>query len=345
MENSSQSLYNLCNYDFSLPRELIADRPVHPRDHSRLLVYHQGQDKVEHRFFYEIIDYLRPQDIVFFNNSKVFPSRLLGRKLSGGKAEVLLVEPKPYQGKFLVMLRSNGKKSFGDKFDFEGLELEVVDHQSQGMFWVKAKISDEDVLKHFQEKAMLAIPPYIRKGMSDDADKKDYQTVYAADAGSVAAPTAGLHFTNELLEKIKLHGVEIETLTLNVGPGTFLPIEAPHILDHQMHSEYFHFPLSSWQKLKNAKGKKIAVGTTTLRVLESTFHEYKEQGLTNIFLYPGKKIESIDGLMTNFHLPKSTLMILVSALIGIEKTKELYQIAIDHKYRFFSYGDAMLILR
>ncbi len=203
----------------------------------------------------------------------------------------------------------------------------------------------ERVLQHFYHYGQLAIPPYIRKGFSDDADKNDYQTIYAETTGSVAAPTAGLHFTQELLQSLKGKGIDMETVTLHVGPGTFLPIESPQISDHKMHAEFFHCPLNTWKKLKSSTGKKIAVGTTTLRVLESNFDEHKTSGVTDIYLYPGKKIQSIDALVTNFHLPKSSLFILVSAIIGLEKAQELYRMAIEKKYRFFSYGDAMLILR
>jgi S-adenosylmethionine:tRNA ribosyltransferase-isomerase len=332
-------------FDFNLPSELIAERPASPRDHSKLLVYHEAENRIEHRHFYEIQHYLAEGDTLFFNNSKVFPSRLFGTKESGGKAEVLLIEPREIEGKFLVMLRSNGKKNRSDKFNFQGLIFEVVDNLDQGLFWVKSSWNELEVLNHFFQKGMLAIPPYIRKGLSDETDKEDYQTVYAEKEGSVAAPTAGLHFTSELLKKITNQGVITESVTLHVGPGTFLPVESFDITEHKMHAEFFEFSFDTWQRLKNPKGKKIAIGTTTLRVLESNFWEYKKSGLTDIYLHPGKAIHSIDGLLTNFHLPKSSLFILVSALIGLEKAQEIYQVAIEKKYRFFSYGDAMLILR
>lgn len=345
MQISSQSIYDLENYNFTLPKELIAERPVSPRDQAKLMVYHMTQDKLEHRYFYQIADYFKAEDTLFFNNSKVFPSRLFGLKSSGGKAEVLLIEPRSVEGKFLVMLRSNGKKSPGDTYDFSGLQLEVLENLGSGLFWVKSNLSAEATLQHFYQLGLLAIPPYIRKGLSDANDVEDYQTVYAELIGSVAAPTAGLHFTQQLLDNLKQKGIFTEAVTLHVGPGTFLPIETQNILQHKMHAEFFHFSAQAWEKLKSTKGKKIAVGTTSLRVLESCVQDYKQSGLTNIFLYPGKEIKSIDALITNFHLPKSTLFILVSSLIGLEKTKELYAVAIEKKYRFFSYGDAMLILR
>lgn len=332
-------------YDFNLSKEYIAERPANPRDQAKLMVYDEAQNTVEHRHFFEIKDYLQAGDTLFFNNSKVFPSRLFGTKLSGGKAEVLLIEPRCIEDKYLVMLRSNGKKSVGDKFNFHECILEVVENCDRGMFWVKSSWPSEKVLQHFYNLGLLAIPPYIRKGFSDDIDKTDYQTVYAEKTGSVAAPTAGLHFTPQLLETLKSQGVQTEKVTLHVGPGTFLPIEVPNIADHKMHAEFFEFPKLAWDRLKDPAGKKIAVGTTSLRVLESGYHNYQPTGMTDIYLYPGKKIHSIDALLTNFHLPKSSLFILVSALIGVEKTQELYTLAIEKKYRFFSYGDAMLILR
>lgn len=345
MQISTESSIDLSNFDFSLPNELIADRPVSPRDHAKLLVYHEAQDLVEHRYFYEVANYLGSNDTIFFNNSKVFPSRLFGTKLSGGKAEVLLIEPRSIDGQYLVMLRSNGKKNMGDMYDFQGLKFTVKKNLERGLFKVTSSLSEQATLQHFFQHGLLAIPPYIRKGLSDDEDKLDYQTVFAKEEGSVAAPTAGLHFTPELFQKLNQQGVSTAEVTLHVGPGTFLPIESSNILEHKMHAEYFDFPLNVWEKLKNPKGKKIAVGTTTLRVLETGYNQYKQNGLTDIYLYPGKKVNSIDGLITNFHLPKSSLMILVSALIGVEKTQQLYQIAMEKKYRFYSYGDAMLILR
>ena len=343
----------LQSYHYELPPELIAQRPVdqHKRDDSRLMVYNQKTGAVIHDLFYNIANYLPPESLIVFNQSKVFPSRLLGNKASGGKAELFfLSHEKNLQGFYPCLLKTRSKKSVGDSFTFHGgLKVEVGEIAHDGTFGVKIFLPNEfsDLLAYLEAHALIPIPPYIRKGESDEADKINYQTVYSKEMGSVAAPTAGLHFTHELLEKLKAHDIDQAYVTLHVGLGTFKPVTAPNLLDHTMHSEEYFIDLENLLKIKTAKNI-FAVGTTSLRVLESSFGLEIEPGRhykTQIFLHPGVEVKSVSGLITNFHLPESTLLMLVSSLIGRKKTMELYDIAVREKYRFFSYGDAMLILR
>jgi S-adenosylmethionine:tRNA ribosyltransferase-isomerase len=336
----------LSHYDFHLPEELIAQRPVSPRDHSKLLVYKLKENKIEDRCFYELPEILPQNSHLVFNQSKVFPCRLTGQRETGSKFEVFFLNifPNPF---YSVMIRSNKTKKIGDEFKIEALILKIEKINEDGTFAVSLNIKQSDFLDFLNDKAKLPIPPYIRKGDSDENDKKDYQTIYAKDLGSVAAPTAGLHFTAQVFENLAQNKINHSHVTLHVGLGTFKPVTSENILDHQMHSEIFHVDQEVANNLNHHQNL-IAVGTTTLRVLESIYKNGKYEagdGETNIFLYPGKEVRSINGLITNFHLPKSSLIMLVSALIGREKTLELYAHAIKNKYRFFSYGDAMLILR
>jgi S-adenosylmethionine:tRNA ribosyltransferase-isomerase len=337
----------LSSYDFHLPEELIAQRPMTPRDHSKLLVYKIKEDKIEHRKFYELPELLPAHSHLVFNQSKVFPCRLVGQKETGSKFEIFFLNiiANPF---YPVMIRSNKTKKMGDEFKIEELVLKIEKNNEDGTFQVSLNLNQNQFLDFLNEKAKLPIPPYIRKGDSDEKDKKDYQTIYAKDLGSVAAPTAGLHFTPELFENLKRKNIHHSNVTLHVGLGTFKPIIVENILEHQMHSEIFHVSQETANQLNKSQQNLIAVGTTTLRVLESLYHDqqfHAGDGETNIFLYPGQKVHSINGLITNFHLPKSSLLMLVSALLGREKTLELYAEAIRNNYRFFSYGDAMLILR
>lgn len=345
MQISTDSFISVSDFDFSLPADLIADRPITPKESAKLMVYHEDSGKIEHRVFADVGEYLSNGDLLVFNNSKVFPSRLFGKKLTGGKAELLLLSPEPIDQKYLVMLRTNGKKNIGDKFIFGILESEILECFDRGIYTVQFKQSSLEVKNYFLNNALLAIPPYIRKGLSDEQDKIDYQTVYAKEEGSVAAPTAGLHFSKELLQSLSKQNIFQAEITLHVGLGTFLPIETDNILDHKMHKEYYVIDYENQKKIKHCQGRTFAVGTTALRALESAYLTGNWEGNTDLFLYPGKSVQSIQGLITNFHLPKSSLLLLVSAIIGKEKCLELYDIAIKNRYRFFSYGDAMLILR
>ncbi|MFA6239154.1 MAG: tRNA preQ1(34) S-adenosylmethionine ribosyltransferase-isomerase QueA [Bacteriovorax sp.] len=337
----------LSSYHFDLPPEYIAQRPA---EISRLLVYNLQTDEVIHDVFPNIGKYLPKDSLLVFNRSRVFPSRLIGKKSSGGKAEIFILSAVATNSLYPVLIRTTSKKKIGDCYTFsEGMKATLKEAFSDGTFGV---IFNQDNLADYLEKhARIPIPPYIRKGESDDLDRKDYQTSYARETGSVAAPTAGLHFGHELLAKLKEQQIETAFVTLHVGLGTFKPVTAERLSEHRMHSENYFIDEANAQILKEArlKHKKIfAVGTTSLRVLESSYGQNISPGKvysTNIFLHPGKEILSVDGLITNFHLPESSLLMLVSTLTGREKALELYNIAIKEKYRFFSYGDGMLILR
>lgn len=341
----------LRSYDFDLPKELIADRPVPDRHSSRLLVYNEETGEITHSTFKDIAGFLPAHSTLVFNRSKVFPCRLLGNKPSGGEAEVFILSLLHERGLYPAMVRASGKRKEGDSFVFGDLVATIGKVNGNGTFGVSFNKSHEDLLNDLETIGKIPIPPYIRGGESDDLDKKTYQTVYAKETGSVAAPTAGLHFSDELLSELKKKGHELATVTLHVGAGTFAPVKAENILEHKMHEEFFTIDAENLNTIQNAKFR-IAVGTTTLRTLESSWKDgnvqFENPGSmksTSIFLHPGKDVHSIDAMVTNFHLPGSSLIMLVSAIIGRQKTLELYKIAVENKYRFFSYGDGMLILR
>lgn len=332
-------------YDYELPEKLIATRPMAGRHGSKLMVFDGHQGEVSHKSFYDLVEELPVETTLVLNQSKVFPCRLFGKKTTGAKAEIFILSLEKEETGYPVLIKTGGKKRLGDEFVF-GEEVKCkITEVKDGTFSVDFEngLSASDVV---QKLGSVPLPPYIRGGVSDETDLTDYQTVFAKQMGSVAAPTAGLHFTPELLEKLKEKGIEVAFVTLHVGLGTFAPVKSKTITDHKMHSETYHVEASELEKIQNAK-KIVAVGTTSLRVLESMPEDIEadKEYSTDIFLYPGKEVKSIDGLITNFHLPKSSLIILVSALIGREKTMELYKLAIEKEYRFFSYGDAMLIKR
>lgn len=343
----------LSSYHFDLPEELIAQRPVDSvnRDQSKLLVYKVKEDQIIHDHFYNLSHYLPCDALVVFNRSKVFASRLIGQKLSGGKVEVFfLAHEKNAQGFFPVLIKTRGKKKLGDEFVFnKNLNVWITHIADDGTFGIDLTLPQgfNSLLDYLEQEALIPIPPYIRGGMSDEEDKKNYQTIYSKESGSVAAPTAGLHFTPKVFESLKKKGIDDAYVTLHVGLGTFKPVTVDNLADHKMHSEEFFVSKENLDKI-NANKKIFAVGTTSLRVLESSYGKdikADEHYHTQIFLHPGVEVKSIEGLITNFHLPESTLLMLVSSLIGREKTLEIYKTAIENKYRFFSYGDAMLILR
>jgi S-adenosylmethionine:tRNA ribosyltransferase-isomerase len=349
--NEKMTDLELRSYDFDLPKELIADRPVPDRHSSKLLVYREETGEIIHSTFKEIANFLPEHSTLVFNRSKVFPCRLLGRKPSGGEAEVFILSLLHEDGLYPCMVRASGKRKEGDTFLFGNLEATIQKINGNGTFGVSFNKSHDELLHDLETIGKIPIPPYIRGGESDDLDKKTYQTVYAKETGSVAAPTAGLHFSDELLGELKKSGHELATVTLHVGAGTFAPVKAENILEHKMHEEFFSIDAENLKVIQEAKFR-IAVGTTTLRTLESSYKngnvQFDNPGSmksTAIFLHPGKTVHSIDAMVTNFHLPGSSLIMLVSALIGREKTLEIYDIAIKNKYRFFSYGDGMLILR
>ena len=338
----------LASYDFELPQSFVAQRPVSPRDRSKLLVYHCSTGEVEHTYFYQLHHYLPRGSHVILNNSKVFACRLWGSKKQGGKAEIFLLAPKLNErGEFSALIKCSGKKRVGDSYVVHGVSLELVGQGRDGIFWLRG---DLDKLRSL---AMVPIPPYIRSGVGDERDERDYQTLYAKNEGSVAAPTAGLHFTPEVFAQLTSRQIATHSLTLHVGRGTFAPINTETLKEHQMHEEEFFIPPETEVVIGQNWGKLFCVGTTCLRVLQSLADDRGDYrgddggGIrsTDLFLCPGKPITAIKGLITNFHLPKSSLFILVCALIGRQKALQLYELAKDKSYRFFSYGDAMLVLR
>lgn len=335
----------LSEFDYNLPERLIAQKPVEPRDHSRLLVLDKTTGKIGHHTFYDIVKHLKKGDVLVVNNSKVFPARLFGkRKDTDGEVEILL--NKKVKDSTWEVIGKNLKIGTEIIFERSKLEGKIIEKNNK-ISRVRFNMDDEEFFSEIEKIGHTPLPPYIKK---DDTkkDKVDYQTIYAKPVGSVAAPTAGLHFTEELLNKIKARGVEIIEVTLHVGLGTFAPVEEEDIEKHKIHTEYYTVIPSQIQKVIKAKKdghRIIAVGTTSTRVLETIFSNLKQySGWTDIFIYPGYKFKCIDGLITNFHLPKSTLLMLVSAFAGKHYIDKAYKEAINKEYRFFSYGDAMLII-
>ena len=339
--------YLKSDFYYELPPELIAQTPAEPRDCSRLLVYDRATDRIEHRIFRDICQYLRKGDVLVVNNTKVLPARLYARTEHGGHVEVLLLKRLDID-KWEVLVKPGKKCRIGTRLVIsEKLSLTVEGITDSGERIVKfdCKGVFEEVL---DEVGSMPLPPYIHEKLKD---KNRYQTVYAKTDGSAAAPTAGLHFTPELLQKIRDMGVEVVEVLLHVGLGTFRPVKEDVITDHKMHSEYYSVSEEAAQKLNAAKaeGRRIiAVGTTSVRTLESATDENgvvrAESGNTSIFIYPPYKFKCVDALITNFHLPESTLIMLVAALTGREKILQIYGEAVERGYRFFSFGDAMMIV-
>ena len=334
-------------FDYDLPEELIAQVPIKKRDESRLMVLDRKNKTIEHRKFKDIIEYLEPGDVLVRNNTKVLPARLYGRKETGAKVEFLLLNN--IEGDIWeCIVRPGNKLHSGAKVIFgEGiLKAEVIDTMEGGTR--KVKFSYNGIFNEILDKiGLMPLPPYIHESLKDN-DR--YQTVYAKYEGSAAAPTAGLHFTDDLLKKLEEKGVIIANVTLHVGIGTFRPVKEENVEEHKMHTEHFYIKKEDVEKINNAKKNKkrvIAVGTTSCRVLETIADKsglVKEtEGDTGIYIYPGYKFKCLDGLITNFHLPQSTLLMLVSALAGKEYLMEAYKKAVEEKYRFFSFGDAMFI--
>lgn len=336
------------DFDFDLPEELIAQHPLEKRDASRLMVLDKKTGSIEHRHFHDVMEYLNEGDTLVLNNTRVMPARLIGEKEgTGGKIEFLLL--KRLEGDKWECLAKPGKRAkIGQSFIFgEGkLKCKVVDIIEEGNRIIEFSYDGifEQVLDELGE---MPLPPYITEKLDD---KERYQTVYSKEKGSAAAPTAGLHFTNGLLEEIKAKGVNIAYLTLHVGLGTFRPVKVEDINEHIMHSEYYHLDKENADLINETKkrgNKVIAVGTTSTRTLETIGDDNgfvrEQSGWTDIFIYPGYKYKVIDELITNFHLPESTLIMLVSALAGKENVMNAYNIAVKEKYRFFSFGDSMII--
>ncbi|MBR0367283.1 MAG: tRNA preQ1(34) S-adenosylmethionine ribosyltransferase-isomerase QueA [Clostridia bacterium] len=337
----------LSDFMYELPEERIAQTPVEPRDHSRLLVVHRDTGKIEHRHFYDVTDYLNPGDCLVINETKVIPARLYGERPTGGACEVLLLKqvgPKRWE----TLVRPGKKLKPGAEVIFGGGRLRgrvlestdaggrIVEFECEGTF--------EAALDALGE---MPLPPYIHEKLRD---RDRYQTVYAKQDGSAAAPTAGLHFTPELMDRIREKGVDIVPVLLHVGLGTFRPVKAENIEDHEMHTEYFEVTPDAAERINAARargGRVVAVGTTSVRTLESAAANggvRAMRGDTDIFIKPGYRFQMVDALITNFHLPGSTLVMLVSAFYDRERILDAYRLAVREAYRFFSFGDAMLIV-
>lgn len=350
----------LSDLEFTLPPELIANKATEPRDHAKLLVVNRQTKEITHQHFYDLVDLLTPQDVLVLNNTKVFPARLFGEKSTKGKVEILLLT-QISDNEWTAMHR--GKLTVGQEILFGEVSATVTKKEDQTI-QLQFTVSGDQLRDFIWKVGQVPLPPYIHSRESEENNRATYQTVYAKHTGSVAAPTAGLHFTQELLQKLANKGVQIEYVTLHVGMGTFLPIKNENVLDHPMHEEHYEIDSETLERLNVAKsnGKRIiAVGTTTTRVLESVASEAhqlgsdKRIGSTSIFIYPQKAFLFVDALITNFHLPHSTLLALISAFVSSPNTTDTfttfenslmgqaYKEAISNKYHFYSYGDACFI--
>lgn len=351
MNTDPEQIYQLESYLFDLPSRLIAQYPAEPRDHARLLVLDRNSGAIEERRFFQISEYLQPGDALVLNETRVIPARLLGFKESGAQAEVFLLRKQGELWEALVKPARRLKPGHRVYFNRDRPEyIEIMDYcpLEGGRLVAFRNCPDEAGL--LEEIGRTPLPPYINRP-DEASDLRDYQTVYARSSGSVAAPTAGLHFTDQLLDDIKAKGVELVKVLLHVGIGTFKPVSASDIRQHYMHSEQYELSAGAASLLNETRkrgGKICAVGTTVVRTLESIYdpdHGFRPgNGETSIFIYPGYRFQAVDRLVTNFHLPGSSLLMLVSAFAGWESTCNAYRHAVKEQYRFFSYGDAMLIL-
>ena len=335
-------------FNYELPEELIAQTPIEKRDEARLMILNKNKQTIKHKTFKNIIDYLQPGDVLVRNNTKVIPARLYGKKETGAKVEFLLLN-QIEKDTWECIVRPGNKLSIGTKVIFaEGrLKAEILEIMSGGTR--KVKFQYEGIFNEILDQiGLMPLPPYIHEELKQ---KERYQTIYAKHKGSAAAPTAGLHFTEELIQKIQKKGITIANVTLHVGIGTFRPVKEETVEAHKMHTEHYYIKQEDAQKINQAKKenkKVIAIGTTSCRVLETVADQngyiQEAEGDTQIYIYPGYQFKILDGLITNFHLPQSTLLMLVSALAGKDYIMKAYKEAIKEKYRFFSFGDAMLIM-
>ncbi len=338
------------DFYYDLPKEQIAQTPIEPRDHSKMMVLHRDTDEIEHKHFYDILDYLNENDCLILNDTRVLPARLYGiKEETGAHVEFLLLNQK--ENDVWEVITGPGRRAkqgavftFGDGI----LQAEILEVLENGNRLAKFRYDGDSIFPVLEKVGEMPLPHYITEKLEN---QERYQTVYSKELGSAAAPTAGLHFTPELLERIRAKGVQIGFVTLHVGIGTFRPVKADNIEDHKMHSEHYHISEETAALIRKTKqngGRVIAVGTTSCRTLESvaTFHGEicAADGWTSIFIYPGYQFKCIDALLTNFHLPESTLIMLVSAFYDREKVLNAYKEAVDSHYRFFSFGDAMLIV-
>ena len=338
---------NISDFDYFLPEKQIAQVPADPRDSSRMMVLSPKTQTIEHRHFYQLDEYLMDGDVLIFNDTRVIPARLIGvRQPTGGKAEVFLLRQLE-RDRWEVLVKPGKKMRVGSVIAFgHELSCEVLAHTDFGGRIVK--FSYEGIFEEILDRlGTMPLPPYIHETLEDP---ERYQTIYSREKGSAAAPTAGLHFTDSLMDRLRKKGVHLGFVTLHVGLGTFRPVQVDEIEDHVMHSEFYSIPTETADLIRMAKqeGRRVvAVGTTSIRTLESAAVDHgmieAKQGWTNIFIYPGYQFKIVDAVITNFHLPKSTLIMLVSAFAGREFTLQAYQTAVEENYRFFSFGDAMLI--
>lgn len=342
------------DFDFELPEALIAQEPLAHRDASRLLHLPLGGMGWTHRAFVDLPDLLRAGDLLVLNDARVIPARLRGKKsASGGRVEILLCDPlPPKDGKAVWRCMAQSSKPLrpGAALDFGGLEATVLEAEGEGFARIAFDVGEEEILARVESIGTIPLPPYMRREPGP-RDAERYQTVYARNPGAVAAPTAGLHFTPGLFEALRRRGVRIESLSLFVGPGTFLPVRVEDPADHQMHEERFEIPEATARAIADCRargGRVVAVGTTSLRALESAWDGASGvragPGVSDLFIRPGHVFRTVDGLLTNFHLPRSTLLMLVAALGGRERVLAAYEDAVRERYRFYSYGDAMLLL-
>ncbi len=349
------SKLDIDNYDYDFPKDLIAQSPVACRTDARLLVVDRGRNLLEHRYIRDLPEYLHDGDCLVVNDTRVVPARLVGhRSNTGGHWEGLFLEARP-DGLWRVMCKTRGKLKPGDSVTLlstvgnDDVQLQLAARQSDGT-WIARPMAEEDALTLLDRVGRVPLPPYIRKGRMTESDREHYQTVYAQVPGAVAAPTAGLHFTTALLDRLARQGVEICTLTLHVGPGTFRPITSETLAGHQMHSEWGSVGQQTVDLIAECRrrgGRVVAVGTTSVRLLEtaSTGGELMPfSGHTDLFIRPPYRFRTIDALLTNFHLPRTTLLVLVRTFGGEELLRRAYEEAVREQYRFFSYGDAMLIV-
>lgn len=340
--------FKTSDFYYDLPEELIAQTPLKDRDHSRLLVLDKSTGNIEHKHFYDVIDYLNKGDCIVINDTKVLPARLYGQRKDTGAVIELLLLKRLDDKKWETLVKPGKKARVGCEIIFKEdlLSGKIVEVQDDGNRIIEFEFNGifEEILDQLGE---MPLPPYIHEKLED---KNRYQTIYAAHVGSSAAPTAGLHFNDELLKHIEEKGITIARLTLHVGLGTFRPVKAEYLSEHKMHSEYYHLTETEAEKINNAHlsgNRVISVGTTSTRTLETIGDDKglvkAQSGWTDIFIYPGYKFKVVDSLITNFHLPESTLIMLVSSLAGKENIMNAYNVAVENKYRFFSFGDAMII--
>jgi len=327
----------LSDYDYSLPKDYIAQYPEGERDASKLLVIDRSTNAISHESFKGIVNHLKKDDTLVLNNTRVLPARLFGMKKTGGKLEILLLNKKD-NARFECLIRP-GRFKAGEEVSFPGNGVKAV-------LTAKNEVEfNTDNLEKIYNLGFVPLPPYIKRSV-EDSDKVRYQTVYAKEPGSVASPTAGLHFTEELLADIKDKGVNVLYLTVHIGYSTFKPIKSEDVQGHKMGEEYFYIPEASWENLRQARsrgGRIIAVGTSSTRALETAALDGKLSGKTNLFIYPGFRFKAIDCLITNFHLARTTPFMLVASFMGKDLMKEAYRQAIERKYRFLSFGDSMLV--